>query len=254
MKNFHLWIILVAISACIPEKSNDSKAKGASNKTKAILNLSSDSGFITKKIGHKFLVEASLSDTSKNWDLLKSSDTIGKYYKVGSTGNYFACLIDYSDKYAFETHLLLELSPNGNLLKSERYIHGNYPCCWDNYYSGFGKMGNYFYIETCATGSGFCASELYLFKNIKPQDSIISVPNNCFISMTGTGLSYKLNSRVEFKSEYLIMHYLLQKGIFDDQNKFQTKKTENFDIRFDLVRNSWLTSDSSTFEKHGIYF
>lgn len=211
--------------------------------------LSNDSGFVIKKNGLPFLLATSLTDTTDSfWNQAKDNDTIGKYYKVRETGSYFYCSIDLTKKYTFETHLLIEINPVGEILKSERYFHGNYPCCWDNYYEGFNKFGDYFGLKTCGTGSGYCASYLYLFKDILPQEKQNSIPQSYWSSLGAGGLSQSFSSEMEFKKDKLVLHYKLEDGELDDSSNFKIKKTKTFDVNYVFKNNKWTTNDSSKFE------
>lgn len=213
------------------------------------LKLSLDSGFILKNTGYQYLLLNSLTDTSKNWLLIKDSDTIGKYYRVGNSDTYFMCLIDYSEAFTFETHILIELNSDGKLIKSERFFHGNYPICWGNYYDGFNKYGDYFGIDICGTGSGYSADYLYLFKEISPQENQNSIPINYWSSFSiGSNLSESLSSTMEFIDDYLIMHYLLENGELDDNYEFTVKKSRTFDVKYIFKDKKWITNDSIKFD------
>ncbi|MGK4568140.1 hypothetical protein [Flavobacterium sp. 3HN19-14] len=81
-----------------------------------------DSGYIIKQKGIEFLLATNLIDTlNSNWNQAKEGDTIGKFYKNKLTNSYFLCTIDLSKKYSFETHLLVEIKPNGKILKKKDF-------------------------------------------------------------------------------------------------------------------------------------
>ncbi|MCW3085172.1 MAG: hypothetical protein JWP12_2538 [Bacteroidetes bacterium] len=209
--------------------------------------LSGDSGFVIKKDGLRFLLSHALTDTKDSfWDQIKNTDTIGKYYKVKKSSNYFMCLIDYSSKYTFETHLLMELTPTGKLIKSQRFFHGHSACCWNNYYEGFNKTGNYFSLKTCGTGSGYCGSYLYIFKNILPQDQQKAIPESYWSTFGENAQS--LNSILEFKGNQLVVHYELEIGKLDDSTNFNVDSTKRFDAKFYFKNNKWITPDSAKFD------
>jgi len=210
--------------------------------------FSQDSGFILKKDGLPFLLSVTLTDTSGSqwtWSQVKDNDTIGKYYQVKQTGNFFVCTIELTKKYAFVSHLLLEIKSDGTILKNERFIHGNYPCCWDNFYEGFKKRGEYFYFKTCGTGSGYCGSRIYLFKNIISQDKQNAIPES-YRSFSGDGQSEVLTSTMELRENYIIMHYKLETGNVDRNSKnFKAKKKDKFDIKYILHNSNWVATDST---------
>ena len=212
------------------------------------LTLSNDSGFILKKDGLRFLLSVALTDTFGShwtWSQIKDNDTIGKYYHVKQTGNFFVCTIGLAKNHLFESHLLLEIKTDGTILKNERFIHGNYPCCWDNYYEGFKKRGDYYYLKTCGTGSGYCGSRIYLFRKIMPQDKQNSIPES-YHAFFGDEQSEILNSTMEWQDNYLIMHYKLDSGNVDSNSKnFEAKKTDKFDVKYILLNDTWVATDST---------
>lgn len=152
-----------------------------------------------------------------------------------------------SSKYSFETHLLIELNPNGELLKVERFFHGNYPCCWNNYYDGFKKFGNCFGLMTCGTGSGHCSSYLYLFNDIFPQDQQNSILIESWFGGEGD-ISQSVSSEIEFKEDKLVLNYKLENGELDDDLNFIVKETKKFDVNYYFKNNRWVTNDSTLFK------
>lgn len=250
--------ILTTLSACIKrqEKNNKTVSKGtiqtipldttAVGKRNLGLTLSQDSGFILKKDGLRFLLSVAITDTSNSyWTSVKDNDTIAKFYKVKQTGNFLVCTIDLTKKYFFETHLLLEIKADGTILKNERFLHSNYPCCWDNCYEGFNKSGGFFCIKTCGTGSGYCGTHIYLFKEIKPQDKQNSIVESYRSSFSRDGISQNLSSTIEWHNDYLIMHYKLEEGELDENYRnFKVKHTDRFDVKYILQNDSWIATDS----------
>lgn len=249
MKRVFILTFIILIINCFNKSSILYSQTFSEESLQFNLKLSLDSGFIIKNKGFHYLLSKSLTDTSQNWLLIKDSDTIGKYYRVGNSDNYFMCLIDYSEKYTFETHILIELNSDGKLIKSERFFHGNYPICWENYYDGFNKYGDFFGIDICGTGSGYSADYLYLFKDILPQNDQNSIPINYWSSFSiGGGLSESLNSTMEFKDNYLIIHYLLENGELDDNSEFIVIKSRAFDVKYIFNDQKWVTNDSIKFK------
>ncbi|NUO00027.1 MAG: hypothetical protein HUU01_05360 [Saprospiraceae bacterium] len=165
---------------------------------------------------------------------------------MSETGNYFYCSIDLTKEYSFETHLLLELSPTGEILKSERFFHSNYSCCLDNYYEGFSKLGDYFGLITCGTGSGYCAGYLYLFKEILPQDAQHSIPQ-WYWSSLGEQFQ-RFSSTMELKKDNLVVHYTVEDGELDEGSTRNIKETRKFDVRYGFKNNQWVTNDTAKFE------
>jgi hypothetical protein len=199
----------------------------------------------------------SLTDTSKyktSWDLCNQTDTIGKYYRMENSDNYMMCLLDIGRNYDFETHLIIEVTSNGKLVKSERFFHGNYACCWNNdYKKGFSKYGDFFGIEICGTGSGHCSSWLHLFKEITPQDSIFPIPFECWSSYEELfGRFSSLN--IEIKKDELEIYYVSESGTYEynEKNKdfdFKIDSTEKFSIKYFYENGKWDTKDKENLEK-----
>lgn len=214
------------------------------------LDLSKDSGFVTKKIGLPFLIAHQLTDTIGTYwkDYIKDSDTIGKYYKIQETGHFYYCTIDRQPD-DFETHLILELNQDGKLLQSERFFHGHYHCCWENRYEGFQKYGDYLGIKTCSTGSGFCATHLYLFKNLVPQDSLESVLIDYWEAMGGEDRNPRsLSSSLTISKDVLLVHYKLEEGKIVNDTRFKVQKTRRFDVPYIHKNHQWLPQDSTMFK------
>jgi hypothetical protein len=218
------------------------------------LNFSSDSGYVIKKDGLHFLLSVMLTDTTNSfWAQAKEIDTIGKYYRNTESGTYFVCLIDLSNKFDFETHLLLEIKVDGTVIKSVRYFHGNYSCCWNNYYEGFYKRNNYFVMTTCGTGSGYCKSEIYIFKEIVPQNTQKSISISYWSSDGEDKYSLNLSSVIEWKEDCLFVHYTLEKGkLTNNSLKFKVKKTEKFKIQYLLKNGQWEPVEVNNIDKLGI--
>jgi hypothetical protein len=212
------------------------------------LKFSSDSGFVMKKEGIKFLQSIFLIDTtSYSWTNLNENDTIGKYYSLSANGNYILCLIDLSPTFNFETHLIFEVKADGTVLKCERFFHGNYPCCWKNYYEGFFRSNNFFIFTSCGTGSGVCGSNIYVFKEIISQKSQNSIPLNLWVSDGEDNTYVQLRSEKLWENENLIIFYYLEKGKRNKKStKFKAKSKDKFQIVYSMSNGIWKALD----EKH----
>ena len=237
--------ILLLIFSCKTEKniSYDQRLD-----IKNIIDFSPDSGYITKSVALPFLLSHGTTDTNHlYWNRVSDSDTIAKYYRDQETGHYFICFFDCSHKSASQTHLIFELNQNGEVIKNERFIHGNYPCCWKNYYSGFNRYGTFYGINICGTGSGYCAKNLLLFKNLIPQDSQKLIPIE-YWSYSGDGESQSLSSLMKIENNEILMHYKVEIGLLDDSLNFNINETREFDAKFKLIDGIWEPEDSTIFE------
>ncbi len=241
-----LTLLLVLCFASCNRKKDNFAVLNQKNKKFIQIIQAKDSGYITKHKGIEFLIAAKLTDTLNSyWSQAKDNDTIGKYYRNPSSNSYFFCTIDLSKKYSFETHLLIEVKSNGKILETQRFFHGNYSCCWENYYEGFNKHGKYFGLKTCGTGSGYCASYLYLFKEILSQESQNSIPESYWSSFV---ISQNLTSKLELKNDVLIMHYKLEKGELNENSNFKVNETRIFDVRYVFKNKKWVTRENKKFD------
>lgn len=222
-----------------------------SNFTHTIFNrFDSDSGYILKKEGIDLLLKSSIkgSDTT---DLVvedvKSTDTIGKYYKMRN-GNYMACVLNIIHPDRNYWPIVLEMKPDATILADEEFSDGMYLCCWGNYYEGFNKHGDYFSVKACGTGSGFCSGEIYLFKDLQTLSSG-SIAKSAWSSLCREGhnnqpLSCRLTSTMDIKRDTVIMHYQLQ-TIKSKRRRNKVKKTEFFDVKYIERNSAWMALDST---------
>ncbi|MCP4521434.1 MAG: hypothetical protein GY827_07045 [Cytophagales bacterium] len=140
-----------------------------------VLPLKGEKGFITQKQGGEFLKYLSLLDILSTNDI-KENDIIGKYYKIEKTGNYLVCFSRYCPANTFGDHPIVEVSSTGKYVRHEVFRHGNYCSCWSKEpFSGFNKYGEFFEFSSCGTGSGHSSSHLYIFKELKSQESMKSI-------------------------------------------------------------------------------
>ncbi|MGK4568141.1 hypothetical protein [Flavobacterium sp. 3HN19-14] len=105
--------------------------------------------------------------------------------------------------------------------------------------------GEYFGLRTCGTGSGYCASYLYLFKEITSQKSLKFIPENYWSSFI---TAQDLTSKIELKKDELIMHYKLEKGELNDSLDFKVNETKIFDVKFIFKNKRWITTEKSKFD------
>ncbi len=232
---FFLFILITASSFC----------------QKNQLNLKGDAGYLTKKNAFDFMVAQSITDTSHYWSFINENDTIGKYFRKNNSSNYIACLYNCGSESTFEYHNILELDSLGRLIKYEKYTHGNYPICWENYYGGFDKYGEYYGINICGTGSGYSASYLCLFKEISPKDSLELIPSDYWSSFSKGGLSESLNSTMDLKGNVLMMHYTFERGKLDDNSNFKAKTSRKFSVKYFYKNKKWTTKENYKFK--GLY-
>ncbi|WP_212005051.1 hypothetical protein [Chitinophaga sp. HK235] len=200
-----------------------------------------DSGFIRKNDVLNILKYNHLTDTTASgWTLYPDTDTFGKYYRQPD-GNIMACLLDVGS----ETHLLTEITTDDSIVKAERYIHWNYPCCWRNF-DGFVKHGDYYCLKICRTGSGYCSSNAYIFKNIQPQDSMSYIMQSYFDSFGGGGpdCPWVVTSKRLIKGDSILMQYQVNELAMSDTIEV-IGGTTTFEVTFFKDKEKWRPTDST---------
>lgn len=206
-----------------------------------------DSGFVTFKQGKEYLLELKKNDTiDVSIESINENDTLGKFYKKENSANYILFLKDLLNETS-PCQFILEVDAKGEIIKSERYTNGFYLCCWDSNFDGFGKINDYFYLKSCGTGSAFCATQLYVFKDVIPQDEMNPIIKSVFNGLCYIGkkkpMACVLDAKIETKPNSLLFHYEYKKGISRNGKKY--KEIENFDIEYTLINKSWVANDST---------
>lgn len=122
---------------------------------------------------------------------LSARDTIGKFYRH-SNGNYIVCTQPILYVPTPPVHYILEVTPTGKVVDFAEFSEGMYFCCWTNMRDGFLKHGNYYILKECGTGSGYCSTNLYIFKS--PDAASITTPirTKYFIAQCENGLACSL--------------------------------------------------------------
>lgn len=207
-----------------------------------------DSGFVSFKEGKNFLIELNKNDTiDLLYETINENDTIGKFYKKENSTNYILFLHDLLNAKKHPSQFILEMDSKGKIIKSERYINGFNLCCWNNDFEGFGKINDYFYLKNCGNGSAFCSTQLYIFKDVIPQDELTPIIKSVFNGLCYIGkknpMACLLDAKIETKPNSLLFHYEYKKGISRNGKKY--KEIENFDIEYTLINKSWVANDST---------
>lgn len=98
-------------------------------------------------------------------DTFPQDSTGGKYFLTtrGSQRHYVACILignDFGgDPYIFD---IAEKDGVFRLESWKDYHHGLHACCWHGKMAGFYRVGPWFFLNTCNTGSGYCAKTAHL--------------------------------------------------------------------------------------------
>jgi hypothetical protein len=212
--------------------------------------FTADSGYINKPLAQQLLLKLkdkdSINLTAGNY---KENDTLGKYYRM-SNGNYMAFINDFIHPQYEPSQLLGEFTPSGKLLKNDRCGNGMYLCCWKSSDDGFKKKGNYFYIKSCGTGSGYCSGHITLFTSLNDYNTE-SILEQLWASMCVGEFACSLTSAMEIKSDTVIMHYTLKKI---DRMSEKTKLTDKFEISYIRKNEQWMATDSTMIKDLGYIF
>lgn len=206
-----------------------------------------DTGFIIKRTALSYLLSAKLIDTTMaDWSYTADNDTIGKYYKLGKDSGYLACILDHAGD-GSENLLLFEIDPGGVVKKSFHYFYGTCHCCWANAFDGFGKIGHYFFVRTCGTGTAMCTSDLYLFKTAQSQEEQQPV-SECywFGSNVADAAIHQVTSVVNIQGDSVIVHYTSIEGV-------EPVKVDRFEVTYQMVNGTWISGDSAVLKKYVLW-
>jgi len=225
------------------------------------LNFSGEYGFITKEEGLSFLIANSLIDTTniKEWRPIKDNDTIGKYYRIENSDNYLMCL-PYSVDFFKPKYLIIKISSDGQLQKSEKYDFGNIPD-WNNYYKGFFKKDIFFVIVAQRGGIVHSYGNLYLFEEFTSQDSVLCIPvfediifhKNIKYSHKEVIKSYRAEFYISNKE--LIFTYKFFKGkVKKGKDKetifsFPRFSRKKFTVKYIYKNKKWISDDPKHLDK-----
>ena len=224
------------------------------------LNLAQDSGYISSGDALRFLLDAKLIDTIrgetqdgdiqyfylpddtidsnrlyKHWLSDELTDTIGKYYAFSDTGNYIVALSLGSDL------LLLELTPQSDIVHCDLYGHGSHPCCWNSFDDILKRYGSYFGISTCGTGSAYCSSNLHLFKD-RTNPKQHGIPVYEYAGALGEMPGHILTSNMQFVADsILVVQYELEKFTEDCNAERKNISTCRFTVEFVYRNNNFET-------------
>jgi len=265
MKHF-LYILLPIFFFVSIDK--ETVAQNINADTKLI--ITGGSGFVTKEFGLTFLlnendISFAINDMETTpedlyWQHFEQTDTIGRYYRKGNSDHYIICLIDPADLNdpSFEKYIIIEIDAKGELLKRENFPSHGWRCLYENAYSGFSKYGDFFGFEVCIGGPGWSYTDLYLFKEIIPKDSINPIPVDGWIN-PGCGVvdfyrEFNVSS-MEIKENEVIIHYLKdkEKHKFDKNGKFLSAKVLEKDrkitVRYLYNNGKWKVKNKRQWKK-----
>jgi len=210
------------------------------------LKFENDSGYILAEEGKKFLYSASLSDTFGGyWDNSDNAEIAGKYYKTKSNSIYL-CIRDL-DKEAWSDYFLMEILSDGSIVNCEKYSHGNYECCWGGKI-GFFKINDFYCFKSCGTGSGYCGTQLYIFKKIIPQESQNPIYSGYLESIWGKEMEEeRVSSSIKAKGDTIVLSYQRNRGKRNEKtNQLNITASKKFTVMFLPAKDGvWYATDST---------
>lgn len=115
-----------------------------------------------------------------------------------------------------------------------QYYHGNYACCWQGHWEEFAKMGPYFYVETCGTGSGFCAASAnFLTFPLSPNtDNEAPSPSITLRSFQAYPLREVLQGKMNMRGDTIVVDYTYQVDSFIENAAKEMVPHSLYDTRF----------------------
>ncbi|MDU1890847.1 MAG: hypothetical protein E6767_09175 [Dysgonomonas sp.] len=271
--SFFLITICCFFYNCISKPSNETNTpseRDVITKSDILPEIfTQDSGYIIKRDGIKFLLHYNLTD-STNQNLFSEyeneTDSIAKYYKDKNNGNYMMIIQRYDNLH--DWIILYVDAKNQTIEQDSIYGGGIYQCCW-RYIEGnigFGKIGDYYYAKSCGTGSGYCASALYVFKKINESQNYIT-ENAWALGITDTTKKWveeyyaayqNLDSEIKVTKDGLRFKYTYEQGILEEVNdsisKSIPKETKTFNVDYTLINNHWVAKDSTMLKSIGLPF
>jgi hypothetical protein len=222
-----------------------------------------DSGFLQKREALQILSMAGVLDSTniENEQWIEESDTIAKYYKNGN-GNYIISIESGFYGYYEKSNILIEFSPQGKVLNKKIYYHCY--CC--SPCGNFNKFGDFFCLEIYSCGEGgYAETDLLLFKEIAPMDSLKFIPFSCWTGETGyeDTIEHKHSNLTSIgiikkvENDSLIISYSSEETFFvfigegrDIEEKVvEIKKQEPFDVLYIYKDNAWHFADEKDYEK-----
>lgn len=215
--------------------------------------LEGDSGYVQKTQVDRIFrfltekIEVSELKGDEKHSFWKETDTMGKFIYLPKKNRYFLCLSLSEYQPMGEPNCILELEKNTDkvILKGFKvYSHGNYACCWRRELDGFIRWNDFVVYKMCGTGSSLCSAHWILLDDLSDQAIPIEFVHDFWIGEEG---EYKrLESKVEWIGNTLILNYALEKGIIKSKGKrlrFKKKTTEL------ILRKGVFKDDGFEFDK-----
>ncbi len=249
MQPRHFIVLLIAIFT-VSSFSRIQPNRLSSRRAEDI--FAADSGYVFKDKAVALQIRAMFKDVKPSADndsvdingsRYNTTDTIGKFYRHHN-GNYIVCTKNIILVDQIEVHFVMEVEPDGNILRNEFFYDGMHLCCWDNMRDGFIRKDNYYFLKECGTGSGYCSTELYIFKELVSKDSLKPLNINYFMAPGIDDRAYQLQSDYTLHHNTLTVHYVLEK-LKDTKRGYKVRNRKKFTIEYLEKQGNWTATDST---------
>lgn len=263
--NLHLFPVLILLFVCTNRETFAQRIDSDTLKTQLI--FTDNEGFITKEDGMAFLVSHSLIDTvssssKKEWDKIKPTDTIGRYYRIPYSINYMMCL-PYSLDVMNAISLIIEITSHGEIIRSEKFESQNKK---KSGYKSFDKWAGSFKFSAYRGCFQHNYEDLYLFKELLPQDSIDYIRGHEYkyfykhnpLRSKKTATKYCISQMQIFENKISVNYNLYQRNdkdkngytIYNSRHpNYHFRHVKKFTVKYFYENKKWKTKDTKKLKK-----
>jgi hypothetical protein len=206
-----------------------------------------DSGIINSYYTKKIFVEFNHPFLKDSINFNLSTPKI-KYYRDEKQNVFVGCISNYYGTQCtfFEISLIKGEINNKSFFK---FSHGNANCCTSEN-NNFLKFSTIYTFEGCETGSGYCGTRLYFFKNIDDYNE----QNSIFIRAeveTYEGAIINLKSKVKIKNDSVQISYTLENFIPETPHSSKVIQSKNeFIVKGFFIKDELYIPDSTEIKKN----
>lgn len=207
------------------------------------IELTADSGFLTRAQVLPFLVNNELADSLNSWwKQWKPADTMGKYYRM-QDNNYLVCVLASDDKGNVEENRLVVVNSKGLYVESQDFF-SDY-CSLNRRTQALQKRGKYFLTYTCGSGSNYGSSWFSLFTKLserKESGQLLEWQH------MGAPDCYDIASHWKVSGDSCTIAYTVQKGT-STFNGCEDTRSEYITVIYTFKNGGWTAADSSKLKK-----
>lgn len=248
----HKFLLSISVALLSIVSFSAMKPKHLNGQQKLVDIFAADSVYIFKDKAIALQMKAMFKDAvpspdNDSVDIIGSryntTDTIGKFYRH-QNGNYIVCTKNIILIDQMEVHFVMEVKPDGSVLYNDFFYDGMYLCCGKNMRDGFLKHGKYYILKECGTGSGYCSTNLYIFKSLYDPSVTTPIRTKYFIAQCENGLACHLTSILNIHNDTVTVNYKSEK-LKRGRKRDKVKTRERFRIDYVLTESGWRASDST---------